>query len=89
MEHSTEESLETLDLRGLKCPLPALYARRRLERSGPGTQIAVLTDDPMAPVDVPHMCRTEGFAVLAVTRTGETARMVLHHPQDRSAQLPD
>ena len=68
---------ETLDLRGLKCPLPALMARRRLKRAKPGTSVLVLTDDPMAPIDVPHMCRSEGFAVVSVERDGDQARMVL------------
>lgn len=82
MAQTTDEGLETLDLRGLKCPLPALYARKRLERGGPGTRIAVLTDDPMAPIDLPHMCRSEGFDVLAVDHDGDLARMVLHNPEN-------
>ena len=68
---------ETLDLRGLKCPLPALLARRALSRGPAGTEIEVLTDDPMAPIDVPHMCRQEGFEVVTVERDGDRARMVL------------
>ena len=69
--------IETLDLRGLKCPLPALFARRRLSALSPGATIAVLTDDPMAPIDVPHMCAQEGFAVVDVVRDGDAARMLL------------
>ena len=34
---------ESFDLRGLKCPMPALIARRRLSRSTPGTVIIVET----------------------------------------------
>jgi len=68
---------ELLDLRGLKCPLPALMARRHLKRAQAGTNVLVLTDDPMAPIDVPHMCRTEGYEVLSVERDGDSARMVL------------
>lgn len=70
-----------LDLRGLKCPLPALLARRAL-RQDPA-EIEVLTDDPMAPIDVPHMCRQEGFEVVSVVREGDTARMVLKRPLDK------
>lgn len=71
---------EILDLRGLKCPLPALFSRRRLERCGPGGRITVITDDPMAPIDVPHMCRQEGFAVISVEHADACARMVLARP---------
>ena len=71
---------EVLDLRGLKCPLPALMTRRHLKRAKAGATVLVLTDDPMAPIDVPHMCRSEGFEVVSVEREGDSARMVLSKP---------
>jgi len=71
---------ETFNLRGLKCPMPALIARRRLSRGAPGTVIIVETDDPMAPIDVPHMCNTEGFEVVLIERNGDEARMTLRRP---------
>ena len=69
-----------LDLRGLKCPLPALFAKRALSRTRPGATLVVVADDPMAAIDVPHMCRTEGFEVVSVVRDGTLARMVLRKP---------
>jgi len=76
---------EFLDLRGLKCPLPALFARRALERAGEGDEIEIVTDDPMAPIDVPHMCRHEGFEFISVARDGNEARMVLRRPRTSAA----
>jgi tRNA 2-thiouridine synthesizing protein A len=70
----------TVSLRGLKCPLPALFAKRALERAGAGAEIEILTDDPMAPIDVPHMCRHEGFECVSLARDGNRARMVLRRP---------
>lgn len=58
------DDVETIDLRGLKCPLPALFAKRALERAAPGTTILVLADDPLAAIDIPHMCRQEGYEVV-------------------------
>jgi tRNA 2-thiouridine synthesizing protein A len=75
-----ESARETLDLRGLKCPLPALFTKRALNAAKPGAEIEVLTDDPMAPVDVPHMCRQEGFETIDVARDGDAARMILKRP---------
>ncbi len=72
--------MTTLDLRGLKCPLPALFARRALERAGAGSEIEIITDDPMAPIDVPHMCRQEGYAVVETTADGNATRMRLRRP---------
>ena len=61
---------DTLDLRGLKCPLPALLAKKALARLGPGAVLTVLADDPMAAVDIPHMCHSEGHAVDGVASRG-------------------
>jgi tRNA 2-thiouridine synthesizing protein A len=65
---------ETIDLRGLKCPLPALLAKKALARLPKDAALTVLADDPMAVVDIPHMCHGEGHAVASVTpREGHTA----------------
>jgi len=73
-----------LDLRGLKCPLPALMARRALLRADPGISIAFITDDPLASIDVPHMCAQEGFEVISVMREDAAVRIVLRrHRQPR------
>jgi len=68
---------EIIDLRGLKCPLPALLAKRRLERAAAGSEIVVLADDPMAPIDIAHMCAQEGFEVIVSEQRGDQARLVL------------
>ncbi len=72
---------ETLDLKGLKCPLPALFVRRALERAAEGTEIEVVADDPLAAIDVPHMCRQEGFEILSVARAGDLSRLRLRTPR--------
>lgn len=73
-----------LDLRGLKCPMPALLARRALERAAPGETLVVMTDDPMAPIDMPHMCHQEGYEFVSVSREGDAARMTLRRPEKPS-----
>lgn len=69
--------MEVLDLRGLKCPLPSLLAHRALARAVDGTSIEIISDDPLAAIDVPHMCNREGYDVLAIVRLGIAVRMVL------------
>jgi tRNA 2-thiouridine synthesizing protein A len=69
-----------LDLRGLKCPLPALFARRALAAAAPGAALCILTDDPMAPVDIPHMCRQERYEVIALAKQADGARFILRRP---------
>lgn len=58
---------DPLDLRGLKCPLPALMTRKALAGLAPGTVLIVYADDPMAAVDIPHMCHGEGHAFDGMT----------------------
>lgn len=71
---------DTLDLKGLKCPLPALLAKRALLRKAPGTTITVIADDPLAYIDIPHMCGAERFDVLSSQRDGSVVRLVLRRP---------
>lgn len=71
---------EVLDVRGLKCPLPALLARRALQHSPAGQVIDVLADDPLAPIDVPHMCNQEGYEVVAVEKQATFTRLRLRKP---------
>jgi tRNA 2-thiouridine synthesizing protein A len=73
-----------LDLKGLKCPLPALFAKRALSKAQPGERLVVIADDPMAAIDVPHMCRQEGYAVVSLSRDGEVSRMVLERPAGKA-----
>ena len=68
---------ESLDLRGLKCPMPALLAKKALARLAPGMALTVLADDPMSVVDIPHMCHGEGHAVESVTSRDGYSEFVL------------
>lgn len=64
----------------MKCPLPALLARRALKRAPAGQTIEVLADDPLAPVDVPHMCREEGIEIVEIDLQDACTRFVLRRP---------
>ena len=55
---------ETLDVRGLMCPLPVLKARKVLKRLAPGTTLKVLATDPAAVIDFRHFCETAPFELL-------------------------
>jgi tRNA 2-thiouridine synthesizing protein A len=55
---------ERLDLRGLKCPLPVLKTRKRLEDVAEGGLLMVETTDPLAVIDLPHFCREKGHTLV-------------------------
>ena len=63
---------QTLDARGLKCPLPILKARKALNAMQPGQTLAVLATDPGSVRDFQAFCRATGDALLdQVTDAGE------------------
>jgi tRNA 2-thiouridine synthesizing protein A len=51
---------KTLNLRGLKCPLPALRTRKALGQSQPGDVLIVECTDPLAGIDIPNLLRQTG-----------------------------
>jgi len=69
--------MKSFDFRGLKCPMPALMARRALKRAHTDEIIEVIADDPMAKIDIPHMCRQDGYEVVSMTCDGDVATMKL------------
>lgn len=62
-----------LDLRGLKCPLPALKTAKALKSMQPGERLSVLADDPLAEIDIPNLCREMADRLVETTRTSEGA----------------
>jgi tRNA 2-thiouridine synthesizing protein A len=58
------------DLRGLKCPLPVMKARKRMAALQAGTLVWLETTDPLAVIDIPAFCTENGHALLE-TETAE------------------
>ncbi len=65
MPSPEDKPAETLDTRGMLCPLPVLKLRKRLQPLAPGTRIEVLADDPAAWIDVPHFCTEQGHRLIS------------------------
>lgn len=81
MSMAASDDDDVLDLRGLKCPLPALFARRAILRAAERTSITVVADDPLAAVDIPHMCHQEQFEVVSLERNGAESRITICKPE--------
>jgi tRNA 2-thiouridine synthesizing protein A len=69
-----------LDLKGLKCPLPALRTRKVLRHLPPGALLVVECTDPLSVIDIPHLvnetgdvmehsARADGLYVFHIRRT--------------------
>jgi tRNA 2-thiouridine synthesizing protein A len=59
------DNVLTIDVRGLKCPLPVLKTAKRMVPLAAGARVIVLTTDPMAAIDIPHFCQENGHRLLA------------------------
>lgn len=58
------DQTETLDLRGLKCPLPVLKARKALRSCQVGERLWLETTDPLAVIDIPAFCQENGHVLV-------------------------
>jgi tRNA 2-thiouridine synthesizing protein A len=59
----------TLDLTGLKCPLPALKTRKALKSLAPGNRLEVHCTDPLAVIDIPALIQQTGDRVEITERS--------------------
>lgn len=68
---------ERLDLRGLRCPLPVLKARKKLAGMPPGARLVIETTDPLAGIDIPAFAADDGHRLVAVDRSGNGHRFTV------------
>lgn len=61
----------TLQLHGLKCPLPVLKTRKALSQAAAGSLITVECTDPLAAIDIPHLVAQRGDVLEASSRDGD------------------
>lgn len=71
-----ETPAQTLDVRGLKCPLPVLKARKAIGGIPVGALLEVLATDPAAMLDFRHYARQSGHTLVAA-EDGEVLRFLL------------
>ena len=74
---AAQDEAEVYDLRGLKCPLPVMKARKRLSTMCGGAALWVETTDPLAVIDIPHFCREDGHALEASERVENGHRFLI------------
>ncbi|HEY1545120.1 MAG TPA: sulfurtransferase TusA family protein [Xanthobacteraceae bacterium] len=61
----------TINLRGLKCPLPALRARKALSKVPAGDVLVVECTDPLTEIDIPNLVRETGDALEGRSQEGD------------------
>ncbi len=73
-----------LDARGLRCPLPVLKARKALKDMRHGELLELLSDDPVAAIDVPHFCNEAGHRLVGHETMGDLH--IFHIQRSRMAR---
>ena len=68
---------DTLDLRGVKCPLSWARAKVRLEALATGEEIDLLLDDAQGVADIPRAAETAGHHVVGVVNEGGRWRITI------------
>jgi tRNA 2-thiouridine synthesizing protein A len=59
---------KTINLRGLKCPLPALRTRKALTTMAKGDVLVVECTDPLAAIDIPNLINQTGDTLEGTSR---------------------
>lgn len=78
---------ERLDLRGLKCPLPVLKSARRLADLAPGARLEILSDDPLAGIDLPLFCRQHHQTLVETSEFEGARRFLVERGLDAPSQV--
>lgn len=74
-----------LDARGIACPLPVLKARKLLAGMARDSRLLVEATDPMAAIDIPHLCQQDGHSLIRQERVHQGGRMILRFLIERGA----
>ncbi len=68
---------QTLDAKGLNCPLPILRAKKALTALPAGGTLEVLATDPGSVKDFQAFCRTTGNELVESSTEGNVYRFVI------------
>ena len=71
------EADESIDARGLNCPLPVLKAQKRLKSMNQGSTLEVLADDPKALADFEQFAQAGGHELAVAELDGNLLRVVI------------
>ena len=62
---------KTLNLRGLKCPLPALRTKKALAALVAGDLLTIECTDPLSAIDIPNLLRETGDGLETKSQDGD------------------
>ena len=75
-------SEQTLDTRGLLCPMPVIKTQNAIRKLAVGDILTVLATDPGVLHDIPAWCRINGHKVLDHTQQGRDIQIRIEVCED-------
>tara|TARA_B100000315_G_scaffold234078_1_gene247786 strand:- start:1473 stop:1697 length:225 start_codon:yes stop_codon:yes gene_type:complete len=68
---------QTLDVKGLNCPLPVIESKKAVKALNSGDTLEVLTTDPGSEQDFVSLCRSSGDELVESAEDGGVYRFVI------------
>ena len=66
-----------IDVVGLRCPLPVLKLKKRIEPIQPGSVVKLLTNDPTTLKDVPAYCELAGHFIISMAHDSSPYEFII------------
>jgi tRNA 2-thiouridine synthesizing protein A len=77
MPKETPMQTQTLDCRGLNCPMPVLKTQTAMKALNPGERLTLLATDPGTRADIAAWARRTGNSLLSVVQQERTFLFLL------------
>lgn len=71
------DTVDSLDLTGLACPMPIVKVSKKMKELNPGDIVDALTSDPGALTDFPAWARTSGNEIIQTDTEGSNTRFYI------------
>ncbi|MDH5188313.1 MAG: sulfurtransferase TusA family protein [Rhodospirillaceae bacterium] len=71
---------QTLDTKGMNCPLPILKTKKAIKGLGAGETLEVLSTDPGSVKDFEAFCKSTGNKLMESTEDGGVFRYLIEKP---------
>ena len=68
---------KSVDLSGLRCPLPVLRTKKAMSSLEPGETVEIITTDPSSEKDIPALAELAGYELVSVTSTETGFKFIL------------
>jgi tRNA 2-thiouridine synthesizing protein A len=77
MSTNAENSVKTIDVRGLFCPEPVFRTNIEMERMAAGDTIKIVSDDPDSEEDISRWVKRSGHELLSLNKNQQDLEFVI------------